>query len=37
MSDGLTAPFALAAGLSRAVVTIGIMVTAGLVEIRVPA
>ncbi len=33
MSDGLTVPFALAAGLSGAVGTTGIIVTAGLAEI----
>ncbi|MBI1805046.1 MAG: VIT1/CCC1 transporter family protein [Ignavibacteriae bacterium] len=33
MSDGLTVPFALAAGLSGAVVSSGIIVTAGLAEI----
>ena len=33
MSDGLTVPFALAAGLSGAVQTTGIIVTAGLAEI----
>lgn len=33
MSDGLTVPFALAAGLSGAVSTTGIIVTAGLAEI----
>ena len=33
MSDGLTVPFALAAGLSGAVVGTGIVVTAGLAEI----
>lgn len=33
MSDGLTVPFALAAGLSGAVVTTSIIVTAGLAEI----
>lgn len=33
MSDGLTVPFALAAGLSGAVVATGIIVTAGLAEI----
>jgi len=33
MSDGLTVPFALAAGLSGAVVSTGIIVTAGLAEI----
>lgn len=32
MSDGLTVPFALAAGLSGAVVSTGIIVTAGLAE-----
>jgi hypothetical protein len=30
MSDGLTVPFALAAGLSRAIDTTSIIVTAGL-------
>ena len=33
MSDGLTVPFALAAGLSGAVAVTGIIVTAGLAEI----
>lgn len=33
MSDGLTVPFALAAGLTGAVVSSGIIVTAGLAEI----
>src|SRR5438045_9699940 len=33
MADGLTVPFALAAGLSGAVATTGIIVTAGLAEI----
>ena len=33
MSDGLTVPFALAAGLTGAVTTTGIIVTAGLAEI----
>src|SRR4030095_14636412 len=33
MSDGLTVPFALAAGLSGAATTTGIIVTAGLAEI----
>jgi hypothetical protein len=33
MSDGLTVPFALAAGLSGAVDTTGIIVTAGLAEV----
>ena len=33
MADGLTVPFALAAGLSGAVNTTGIIVTAGLAEI----
>lgn len=33
MSDGLTVPFALAAGLSGAVSTTGIIVTAGLAEV----
>ena len=33
MSDGLTVPFALAAGLSGAVASSGIIVTAGLAEI----
>jgi hypothetical protein len=37
MSDELTVAFALAAGPSRAVVSIGITVTAGLAEIKVPA
>src|SRR5438874_5708429 len=33
MSDGLTVPFALAAGLSGAVETTGVIITAGLAEI----
>ena len=33
MSDGLTVPFALAAGLTGAVAASGIIVTAGLAEI----
>src|SRR5262245_18885087 len=33
MSDGLTVPFALAAGLSSAAVGNGIIITAGLAEI----
>src|SRR4051812_5601575 len=33
MSDGLTVPFALAAGLSGAVASSGIVVTAGLAEV----
>ncbi len=33
MSDGLTVPFALAAGLTGAVATTRIIVTAGLAEI----
>src|SRR5215212_1315192 len=33
MSDGLTVPFALAAGLTGAVTTSGLIVTAGLAEI----
>src|SRR5436189_4010507 len=33
MADGLTVPFALAAGLSGAVMSNGIIVTAGLAEI----
>src|SRR5512140_1141065 len=33
MSDGLTVPFALAAGLSGAIQSTGIIVTAGLAEI----
>ncbi len=33
MSDGLTVPFALAAGLSGAVATTGVIVTAGLAEV----
>ena len=33
MADGLTVPFALAAGLSGAIQTTGIVVTAGLAEI----
>ncbi len=32
MSDGLTVPFALAAGLSGAIQSTGIIVTAGLAE-----
>lgn len=37
LSDGLTVPFALAAGLSGAVQTTGIIVTAGLAEIAAGA
>jgi vacuolar iron transporter family protein len=37
MSDGLTVPFALAAGLSGAVTTTGIIVTAGLAEVAAGA
>jgi vacuolar iron transporter family protein len=37
MADGLTVPFALAAGLSGAVVSNGIIVTAGLAEIAAGA
>src|SRR6266480_2996756 len=37
MSDGLTVPFALAAGLSGAVASTGIIVTAGLAEISAGA
>ena len=37
MSDGLTVPFALAAGLSGAVDTTRIIVTAGLAEIAAGA
>ena len=33
MSDGLTVPFALAAGLSGAVNSTGVIITAGLAEI----
>ena len=33
MSDGLTVPFALAAGLTGAIAQTGIIVTAGLAEI----
>jgi hypothetical protein len=33
MSDGLTVPFALAAGLTGAVASTGIIVTTGLAEI----
>jgi VIT1/CCC1 family predicted Fe2+/Mn2+ transporter len=33
MSDGLTVPFALAAGISGAVASTGIVVTAGLAEV----
>lgn len=33
MSDGLTVPFALAAGLSGAVVSSGIIVIAGIAEV----
>src|SRR5215468_9413530 len=37
MSDGLTVPFALAAGLSGAIASTGIIVTAGLAEISAGA
>jgi VIT1/CCC1 family predicted Fe2+/Mn2+ transporter len=37
MSDGLTVPFALAAGLSGAVISSGIIITAGLAEIAAGA
>ena len=37
MSDGLTVPFALAAGLSGAVQTSGIIITAGLAEVAAGA
>lgn len=37
MSDGLTVPFALAAGLSGAVSSTGIVITAGLAEIAAGA
>jgi hypothetical protein len=37
MSDGLTVPFALAAGLSGAVASAGIIITAGLAEIAAGA
>lgn len=37
MSDGLTVPFALAAGLSGAVASTGIVVTAGLAEVAAGA
>src|SRR3954464_1165338 len=37
MSDGLTVPFALAAGLSGAVASSGIIVTAGLAEVAAGA
>src|SRR5450631_2740827 len=37
MSDGLTVPFALAAGLSAAVTSTGIVVTAGLAEVAAGA
>jgi VIT1/CCC1 family predicted Fe2+/Mn2+ transporter len=37
MSDGLTAPFALAAGLSGAVESSGIILTAGLAEVAAGA
>jgi vacuolar iron transporter family protein len=37
MADGLTVPFALAAGLSAAVSTTGVIVTAGLAEIAAGA
>ena len=35
MADGLTVPFALAAGLSGAVASSGLVVTAGLAERRI--
>src|SRR5208283_950602 len=37
MSDGLTVPFALAAGLSGAVEATGIIITAGLAEVAAGA
>ena len=37
MSDGLTVPFALAAGLSGAVASSGIIITAGLAEVAAGA
>ncbi len=37
MSDGLTVPFALAAGLSGAVESSGIILTAGLAEVAAGA
>src|SRR5450755_4600960 len=37
MSDGLTVPFALAAGISGAVASTGIVVTAGLAEVAAGA
>jgi vacuolar iron transporter family protein len=37
MSDGLTVPFALAAGLSGAVATSGVIITAGLAEVAAGA
>jgi VIT1/CCC1 family predicted Fe2+/Mn2+ transporter len=37
MSDGLTVPFALAAGLSRVVQSTGIVITAGLAEVAAGA
>ena len=37
MADGLTVPFALAAGLSGAIASTGIVVTAGLAEIAAAA
>src|SRR5678815_4499911 len=37
MSDGLTVPFALAAGLSGAVSSTGIIITAGLAEVAAGA
>src|SRR6185437_3404368 len=37
MADGLTVPFALAAGLSAAVTSTGIVVTAGLAEVAAGA
>jgi ABC-type sulfate/molybdate transport systems ATPase subunit len=37
MSDGLTVPFALAAGLSGAVDSTGLIITAGLAEVAAGA
>ncbi|HND07922.1 MAG TPA: VIT1/CCC1 transporter family protein, partial [Candidatus Obscuribacter sp.] len=37
MSDGLTVPFALAAGLSGAVTATGLIITAGLAEVAAGA
>jgi VIT1/CCC1 family predicted Fe2+/Mn2+ transporter len=37
MSDGLTVPFALAAGLSGAVASTGLIITAGLAEVAAGA